>query len=74
MHQIRVHLSWYGFPIVGDRIYGPRRQTMLPDRIFLHLSMMELRHPVTEESIKIGSELPPELNSILTFMRRPKWS
>jgi 23S rRNA pseudouridine1911/1915/1917 synthase len=73
MHQIRVHLSWYGYPIVGDRVYGSRRQTMLPDRMFLHLSMMELHHPETEELLKVGSELPPALNSILTFMRRPKW-
>ena len=34
LHQIRVHFSWYGFPLVGDRVYGSRQQPILPDRIF----------------------------------------
>ncbi|MGC9469481.1 MAG: RluA family pseudouridine synthase [Anaerolineae bacterium] len=73
MHQIRVHLAYYGFPIVGDRAYGSRRQTMLPDRLFLHLSRLQFPHPVTEQEVSIESPLPPELHSVLTFMRRPKY-
>lgn len=73
MHQIRVHLSWYGFPIVGDRMYGSHRQPMLPDRLFLHLSLMSLLHPVTDLELQVESELPPELHSVLSYMRRPKY-
>lgn len=72
MHQIRVHLSWFGFPIVGDKLYGSRRQPILPDRIFLHLSQIELKHPVSGEDLKIESRLPQELYSVLQYMRRPK--
>lgn len=72
LHQIRVHLSWYGFPVVGDRIYGHRYQSMLPDRLFLHLSSALLQHPLTGEKVQLVSPLPPELASILTYMRRPK--
>lgn len=72
MHQMRVHLAWYGFPIVGDRLYGSRRQSTLPDRLFLHMSRMTLPHPVTGEQLRVDSPLPAELHSILSYMRRPK--
>jgi 23S rRNA pseudouridine1911/1915/1917 synthase len=72
MHQMRVHLAWYGFPIVGDRLYGSKRQTVLPDRLFLHLSRMTLEHPETGEQLRVDSPLPAELYSILSYMRRPK--
>ncbi len=72
LHQIRLHLAWYGFPIVGDRVYGTKRQAVLPDRIFLHLSEMRFPHPVTLEEVRVESVLPPELFSLLAYMRRPK--
>jgi len=72
LHQIRVHLSWYGFPIVGDRVYGSSRQVVLSDRIFLHLSEIRLLHPHTGDELRISSQLPPELRSVLTYLRRQK--
>lgn len=71
-HQIRVHLSWYGFPIVGDRVYGSRHQPILSDRIFLHLSVLSFVHPTTGEQVTFESALPAELHSILRYMSRPK--
>ena len=72
LHQIRLHLAWYGFPIVGDRVYGTKRQAVLPDRIFLHLSEIRFPHPVTDLELRVESQLSPELFSLLTYMRRPK--
>ncbi len=72
MHQIRVHLAWFGFPIVGDKVYGSRRQILLPDRLFLHLSQVQLRHPVSGKELTVESLLPRELYSVLQYMRRPK--
>jgi 23S rRNA pseudouridine1911/1915/1917 synthase len=72
LHQIRLHLAWYGFPIVGDRVYGTKRQTVLQDRIFLHLSEMRFPHPVTGMEVRVESQLPQELFSLLTYMRRPR--
>jgi 23S rRNA pseudouridine1911/1915/1917 synthase len=72
MHQIRVHLSWFGFPVVGDHLYGSRRQPMLPDRLFIHLSQMRFMHPTTKDDVVVASSLPAELHSVLTYMRRPK--
>ncbi len=72
MHQIRVHLAWYGFAIVGDRAYGSTRRALLPDRIFLHMSELYFPHPATGEEVRVASPLPPELYTLLTYMRRPK--
>ncbi|MDF1516171.1 MAG: pseudouridine synthase, partial [Anaerolineae bacterium] len=72
-HQIRVHLAWYGFPIVGDSLYGSRQQPLLSDRLFLHLGVMEFPHPLSAELVHIESALPPALQSILTFFTRPKY-
>jgi 23S rRNA pseudouridine1911/1915/1917 synthase len=72
LHQMRVHLAWYGFPIVGDRLYGNRRQSVLPDRLFLHLSELRLDHPLTGDELRVSSSLPPELHSVLSYLRRPK--
>ena len=72
LHQIRVHLSWYGFPLVGDRVYGSRQQPLLPDRIFLHLSVLAFSHPNTGEIVRVESPLAPELRSILRYLTRPK--
>jgi 23S rRNA pseudouridine1911/1915/1917 synthase len=72
LHQIRVHLAWYGFPIVGDRLYGSRNQPILPDRIFLHLGVLTFLHPVTGEPVRVESALPPELFSVLRYLARPK--
>ncbi len=72
LHQIRVHLSWYGFPVVGDRVYGSRYQPLLPDRIFLHLSALVFPHPLSGEPTRVESLLPPELHSVLRYLVRPK--
>lgn len=72
LHQIRVHLSWYGFPLVGDRVYGSRRQPLLPDRIFLHLSVVTFPHPITRDLVRVESPLAPELHYVLRYLTRQK--
>lgn len=69
-HQMRVHLSWYGFPLVGDKIYGSRHQNLLFDRLFLHLGVLEFPNPLSGELIHVESALTPELQSILTYFMR----
>jgi 23S rRNA pseudouridine1911/1915/1917 synthase len=71
-HQLRVHLSWYGFPIVGDRVYGSRYQPLLSERLFLHLSMVRFPHPTTGEMVRTESALPPDLRDVLRYLTRPK--
>jgi 23S rRNA pseudouridine1911/1915/1917 synthase len=70
-HQIRVHVSTMGHPIVGDTTYGAPKQvrgknavTVLA-RNFLHAAELEFKHPRTGESVSLKSELPEELREFL---------
>ena len=62
-HQIRVHLSAIGHPIVGDPVYG--RKSELVGRQFLHASRLGFRLPSTGEWVEFSSELPQDLRNAL---------
>jgi 23S rRNA pseudouridine1911/1915/1917 synthase len=71
-HQIRVHLSSIGHPVVGDRLYGaPGALPDLPNlgRFFLHAHRLCFTSPSTDELISIESPLPPELSTFLESVR-----
>lgn len=63
-HQIRVHLSYMGYPIVGDYLYGTETDE-LPGRFALHAASLSFIHPVTQEKMTFESSLPGELQSLL---------
>ena len=69
-HQIRVHLSAIGHPVVGDPPYGQGRS--LPDasvgRPFLHAYALAFDHPVTGERVSWTSELPDDLTAQLAAL------
>ncbi|MFH0984832.1 MAG: RluA family pseudouridine synthase [Candidatus Omnitrophota bacterium] len=73
-HQIRAHLSFLGHPLVGDKIYiDPKiferyihegwledmRPVVKTERLLLHASQLEFRHPMTGEAVKFTSAIPP---------------
>jgi 23S rRNA pseudouridine1911/1915/1917 synthase len=79
-HQIRVHMSSLGHPVVGDALYGApgelrsqsnkRRAAGMPailklSRNFLHSATLELTHPRTKKTLKFLSPLPKELGDLL---------
>jgi 23S rRNA pseudouridine1911/1915/1917 synthase len=71
-HQIRVHLSSLGHPVVGDALYGAPRElkartegTLSLSRNFLHAAALELRHPRTGDALSFGRGLPEELEAFL---------
>ncbi len=69
-HQIRVHLSHAGHPIVGDDKYGDfelnRQLARLGfKRMFLHAWRLQLQHPISGESMNLQSELPADLQNWL---------
>src|ERR1700730_3507181 len=76
-HQIRVHLSAIGHPIVGDALYGGvhrrvpgdvRAVTHL-DRPFLHAARLAFTHPGDERRVEFTSELPYDLQRVLDDLR-----
>jgi len=62
-HQIRVHLSAIGFPVVGDKMYGVKSAHL--SRQFLHASRLGFNHPATGEYVEFTSDLPPDLEQAL---------
>jgi len=71
-HQIRVHLSSIGRPILGDRRYGgggdDARELGL-ERPFLHAWRIAFDHPITGERIDLADPLPPDLRRALERAR-----
>ena len=66
-HQIRVHLSAIGHPVIGDRAYGDRSGLPL-DRPFLHSRRLAFTHPVTAEALALTSPLPADLQAVLAAL------
>ncbi len=66
-HQIRVHLSHLGYPIIGDSFYGG--DTTLLNRQFLHAFRLVFEHPVSNEKMEFDAELPDELSSVLSEIK-----
>ncbi len=70
-HQIRVHLSAIGHPIVGDRTYGGARETIKLDRPFLHAAFLAFDQPTTGERLTFADPLPADLAEVLETLRCP---
>ncbi|MCS6871899.1 MAG: RluA family pseudouridine synthase, partial [Anaerolineae bacterium] len=67
-HQIRVHLAFIGCPIVGDAVYGRRKQTLKLSRHFLHAESLTFRN-MAGEAVHVQALLPPELERVLLKLR-----
>ncbi len=76
-HQIRVHLSAIGHPIVGDALYGGVHRRIPGDlraigrleRPFLHAGRLVFKHPADGRRMEFISELPPDLQQVLDELR-----
>ena len=64
-HQIRVHLSAIGHPVVGDATYGGARDSLRLDRPFLHATRIAFAHPANGAAMQFESPLPDELQRVL---------
>jgi len=69
-HQLRVHLAAIGHPVVGDTVYGRRRQPVEIDRQFLHAWRLAFAHPVTGAALSLEAPLPADLLAPLATLRR----
>jgi len=78
-HQIRVHLAWLNYPVVGDGVYGGGRDNQIADsqiraqiaklsRQFLHAEKLGFRHPGTGEQRLFTAPLAPELAGVLDLL------
>jgi 23S rRNA pseudouridine1911/1915/1917 synthase len=70
-HQIRIHLSEAGHPLLGERLYvrdyqGPR---LVAPRVMLHAAVLGLRHPRTGAEMRWRSEVPGDFAGVLERLR-----
>jgi 23S rRNA pseudouridine1911/1915/1917 synthase len=80
-HQIRVHLTELGHPVVGDAVYGGagrarsigdaavRARVKAMDRQALHAWRLSFTHPVTGEAMSFSSPLPEDIAGLCAFLR-----
>lgn len=68
-HQIRLHCMFLGCPIVGDKIYGHRKQSIEIERHFLHASKLRIILPGETAAKTFEASLPGELQEILESLR-----
>lgn len=71
-HQIRVHFSHFGHPLVGDPLYGSDpilAQKLHLDRQWLHAVRLGFDHPISNERMEFSSEYPADLENALTALR-----
>ncbi len=69
-HQIRVHMSYIGHPVVGDPLYAGKRETHGLTGQALHASDLIFEHPVTGEKIHVSCELPQHLEDLFRKLRK----
>jgi 23S rRNA pseudouridine1911/1915/1917 synthase len=62
-HQIRVHMSHMGHPLLGDVLYGG--STSYLKRQALHAAQIRLQHPITGENLTVQAPLPVDLQTLL---------
>ncbi len=76
-HQVRVHLSSIGLPILGEKLYLPRKggPWKLPAgappiaRQALHAAELELAHPITGEPLSLSAPMPSDMSDWLAWLR-----
>ena len=74
-HQIRVHMAYVHHPLVGDELYGPRRQSSRIEGVtvsgqLLHAGTLGFIHPSTGQYMEFHSDLPEVFESVLAKLRR----
>lgn len=68
-HQIRLHCMFLGCPIVGDKVYGYRKQSIEIGRHFLHAAKIKITLPGENQPRSFEAPLPEELQEILHSLR-----
>ncbi|MBU1036195.1 MAG: RluA family pseudouridine synthase [bacterium] len=64
-HQIRVHLAFIGYPIVGDQLYGHRKQGLNISRQALHSHILGFVHPSSKKYMEFSAPLPKDMQELI---------
>ena len=69
-HQIRVHMSKKGHPIVGDNVYGRKKEEFKLQGQLLHARLIGFIHPENGEYMEFSKEIPEYFEEVLEKLRR----
>ena len=69
-HQIRVHMTYIGHPLLGDMVYGPKKQPIHLEGQALHARVLGFIHPRTGEYLEFEAPLPPYFEALLERLRK----
>ena len=69
-HQIRVHMAYINHPLVGDLLYGPKKQTIFQDGQLLHAGVLGFIHPSTGQYMEFSRPIPEEFQQVIEKIRR----
>ena len=69
-HQIRVHLSYFNHPLVGDEVYGKKDSNFKVSGQMLHAEVLGFIHPTTGKYVEFSSPLPYEFNNLLEKLNK----
>ncbi len=67
-HQIRVHMKYIGFPLVGDPLYGPKNTLDIEGQA-LHAKTLGFNHPRTREYLEFDSDIPDDMTNLMNKLR-----
>ncbi len=68
-HQIRVHAKYLGYPVVGDPVYGIKKQRFSLNGQLLHAWRLQFTHPATGEEMCFEAPLPDYFKSVLSKLK-----
>lgn len=68
-HQIRVHMEYLGYPVVGDPKYSPQKTPFAINGQALHSYELTFKHPRTGEEMFFTAPIPEDMNKIITRLR-----
>lgn len=68
-HQIRVHMAHIGHPLLGDSVYGPKKQIFNLQGQVLHAKVLGFVHPRTGEYMEFSTELPEYFNKLIELLK-----
>lgn len=72
-HQIRVHMKYLGYPLVGDVVYGPKGKSAAAVGMLLHSAKLDLQHPISGEQLHLEAALPSDFAEFLDEQRKAQY-
>ncbi len=67
-HQIRVHMSHIGHPVLGDTLYGGENPLLI-GRQALHAASLSLVHPITKERVEFNAPIPEDMQAAIDLLK-----